>query len=53
LAVAAVLSEEELPGPVGVGAEPGDRQIGPLRGGFLPRGGFMPAARARPGWSEC
>jgi len=53
LAVAAVLSGEELPGLVGVGAEPGDRQVGALRGGFLPRGGFVPAARARPGWSGC
>jgi len=53
LAAAAVLSEEELPGLVGVDAEPGDRQVGALRGGFLPRGGFVPAARARPGWSGC
>jgi len=53
LAVAAVLSGEELSGSVGVGAEPGDGQVGALRGGFLPRGGFVPAARARPGWSGC
>jgi hypothetical protein len=53
LAVAAVLSGQELSGPVGVGAEPGDRQIGALCGGFLPCGGFVPAARARPGWSGC
>jgi len=53
LAVVAVLSGEELPGPVGVGAEPGDRQFGALCGGFLPRGGFVPAARARPGCPGC
>ncbi len=41
---------EELAGPVGVGAEPGDRQVGALRGGFLPCSGLMPAARARPGF---
>jgi len=50
LAAAAVLSGEELAGPAGVGAEPGDGQVGPLRGGFLPCSGLMPAARARPGF---
>jgi len=53
LAVAAVLSGEELSGLVGVGAEPGEGQVGALCGGFLPCGGFVPAARALPGWSGC
>jgi len=53
LAVVAVLSGEELSGPVGVGAEPGEGQVGALCGGFLPGGGFVPAAWARPGWSGC
>ena len=53
LAVAAVLSEEESPGLVGVGAEPGDGEVGALGGGFLPGGGVMPAARTGPGRSGC
>jgi len=53
LAAATVPAGEDLPRPVRVGAEPGDRQIGALRGGFLPRPGVMPAARARPRHSGC
>ncbi len=43
LAAAAVVLGEELPGLVGVGAEPGDGEVGALGGGFLPRRGVMPA----------
>jgi len=53
LAVAAVPSGEELAGPVGIGVEPGDGEVGALGGGFLPCGGLVPAARARPRCSGC
>ena len=36
---------EDLPRPVRVGAEPGDRQIGALRGGFLPSWGHARSLR--------
>ena len=53
LTAAAVPAGEDLPRPGGVGAEPGDRQVGALRGGFLPCSGLMPASRASPGCSGC
>ena len=51
LAAAAVPAGEGLPRLVRIGAEPGDGQVGALRGGFLPCSGLMPACRASPGCS--